>query len=552
MSRISLGHHAKTPAQTTTYLAHKRERKGMANVRGRSAGGQVPVLLRCLIIAISISMVSFSIHTLLTQDLASLRANNGDYHRLRVVDHVEIDLVVEKAVNKVVAQVLQRIEAHAGDVFREHLEERMVNIARQHVSELAKQFALLNETVFGENFEDKYAADEAADAELEPEIMLTDEVATVFREDSEDEYADDEEIDAALEHNIVLTDEGDAVFGEEFEDEYAADEEIDAELEQDMSDDDDEDEDDDSVDEQSTATNGDVNEHKAVDQVDGPIEERKPRIPNVLIGGVQKGGTTSLSRYFKDNLGGCFSADVPGSEMEGKEPHFFDNMFSKGIGYYREVFAECQNSTFIIDGTPETMLRPEKVRQIYEEQGTADQVKIIFSLREPVDRELSWYNHRAGMALLPNAPAYAQTLLKEDGTLKTFKEDIKDRVFAKFRLNQYDYLYGLYASLLKRWFAVFDRHQILVLSYDEIKANETAYLERIHNFLDVPITKPLKLGKENVSVHRHEATTKLCAFEKFLSATFFDQPNEELYQLLEDVPGPAMEQRPFPKFEINC
>lgn len=279
------------------------------------------------------------------------------------------------------------------------------------------------------------------------------------------------------------------------------------------------------------------------------------RIPNVLVAGVQRGGTTTISNYLHDEYGACFSVPRMNQnvEMDGKEPHFFDEMYHKGLHFYQNIYEQCSKTPILMDGTPETMLYPELVRTTYEEQGSADTVKIIFILREPVDREFSWYNHRARRVNETVVPNYAKDLLKEDGSIKNFNEDIKDRLFFNFRNKRHTQLYGVYAALLKRWFAVFSREQILVLAYDEMVFNQPQFLARVHQFLELPEKHPpAALPKANASVRKQEMTPELCTFLKYLSGRFFEKRNNDLYKLLDEIPGPEMEQRPFPKFLIRC
>jgi len=66
-------------------------------------------------------------------------------------------------------------------------------------------------------------------------------------------------------------------------------------------------------------------------------------IPNVLIAGAQKGGTTSISHYLHSEHNACFSVPTSWSQGEGKESHFFDIPWlrKRGIDYYRQLFAHC-------------------------------------------------------------------------------------------------------------------------------------------------------------------------------------------------------------------
>ena len=93
-----------------------------------------------------------------------------------------------------------------------------------------------------------------------------------------------------------------------------------------------------------------------------------------------------------------------------------------------------------MDGTPETMLHPKKVKKIYDEQGTSDQLKIIFILREPVSREISWYNHRLRYTKVPDPPSWTEELFNTEGKIKPFIELLRRTVITNFRGQQWKHV----------------------------------------------------------------------------------------------------------------
>jgi len=213
-------------------------------------------------------------------------------------------------------------------------------------------------------------------------------------------------------------------------------------------------------------------------------------IPNVLIAGAQKGGTTSIAHYLHSQHGACFSdPNAYYAQGEGKEAHFFDipSMRQNGLPHYQRLFSHCHNATLVIDGTPEYMKFPKRIRQIYDEQGTADQLKIIFTLREPVSREISWYQHRLRDC---KTEAYARGVCDNNGNPKTFGSVMQSEVMVKLRHQNYNHMYSTYAQYLTHWFEEFDRStQILILSYDEAKSDPNRFLQRIHEFLQLPLRR---------------------------------------------------------------
>jgi len=279
----------------------------------------------------------------------------------------------------------------------------------------------------------------------------------------------------------------------------------------------------------------------------------KGRIPNFLLAGAQKAGTSATAAYLFRRRGavcGPRARQEPGMSYTGKEAHFFDedDQVNKGLEHYQGLFDHCGNSPIIMDATPGYMLYPERIRKMYEEHGTADTVKIMFTLREPVSRDISWYEQlvREYRHRLPLD--WVKVVEEGDGNVKTFENYTESIILPSIR-GTYPSNRGLYAHWLKRWFELFDRKQIWVVNYDDFKANQTDFLERLHEFLELPVKGPLNAPRSN---SKHVKTPPLtCSVQKML-AKEFEQHNKDLYKLLEDNPGPPMEKRPFTKFNFHC
>jgi hypothetical protein len=266
--------------------------------------------------------------------------------------------------------------------------------------------------------------------------------------------------------------------------------------------------------------------------------------------GVQKGGTTSIAHYLKENHDACFSDPrAVISQGEGKESHFFDNFKtynSSGLEYYQRVFEHCAGKQLIVDGTPEFMKTGQRIFDTYTKHGSLDKLKLIISLREPVSREISWYHHR-----LRDCPEqeYARPVCKaETKEPIPFLSVTQSELAWKLENNETRNVYGTYAQYLNVFFELFDRKNILILSYEEAKSDQKALLQRIHKFLDLP-GKPKGLPHENSDKGTHDMPP--CVVQRALARRFAPY-NEALFALLEANPGPKMEQRPFPKFKNKC
>ncbi|KAL7553670.1 hypothetical protein ACHAWF_016978 [Thalassiosira exigua] len=79
-----------------------------------------------------------------------------------------------------------------------------------------------------------------------------------------------------------------------------------------------------------------------------------------------------------------------------KETHFFDIdwNFNRGLEYYKKRFEDDGTGAPSLDATPDTITFARRVYDTYKLAGCNQlhAVKIIVILRDPVARELSFYN----------------------------------------------------------------------------------------------------------------------------------------------------------------
>jgi Sulfotransferase domain len=227
----------------------------------------------------------------------------------------------------------------------------------------------------------------------------------------------------------------------------------------------------------------------------------------------------------------------------------------KGLEYYESLFRRCggNQTRIVMDATPKYMLHAENVRKIYEDHGSADTVKIMFTLREPVSRELSWYRHLVSEMMKPKPLPWSKVVLNQtSGTILSFEEYVETVVIPSLR-NPSDAARGLYAHWLRKWLALFDRRQILVASYDDFRRNETEYLARVHSFLDLPDRVPTR--KTPIANNKRvPAGLPISCHVQTQLAKVFEPYNEELYQLLRDHPMQiaGVVESDFPRFHFQC
>jgi len=289
-----------------------------------------------------------------------------------------------------------------------------------------------------------------------------------------------------------------------------------------------------------------------VQQLDDASSAVVDSLPNILLIGVQKGGSTAISQYLFSQ-GVCGGETFPDKYGEpnwySKEMHFFNDplRFKRGLDFYEEHYQHCvnnlegnKNKPFIMDATPGYFLVPKKVFEVYKNKPN---LKIIVSLREPMSRELSLYNHKADLYRKGSNMSMAHGIAHENGTIKTFGESTF--MLQKGRKTSY------YALHLARWFKLFDPPQILVLSYEKDVIPGTPAKERIQEFLGASLLLSDKHVPFRTS-NTHESPQKVRMHNVTCSTLEPMQPivdgwNKELYELLAAQKPRGIS--PFPKFE---
>lgn len=212
-------------------------------------------------------------------------------------------------------------------------------------------------------------------------------------------------------------------------------------------------------------------------------------LPNFLIIGAAKGGTTSLYEYFNQH------PEIYMSPV--KEPRFFalenekldfqnpDQAINQTsvttLPEYRKLFEGVSSETAIGEASPLYMYSPKAVERIAHYVPNA---KLIAILRNPVDRAYSCYKHL--IALEPYS--FAEALQVEH-----------DRINKNWAHLWHYRQGGYYYAQLQRYFEKFDCDQIKVYLFDDLKSNPLSITRDAFAFLDVDPSFVPDLSHKNVS-----------------------------------------------------
>ena len=251
----------------------------------------------------------------------------------------------------------------------------------------------------------------------------------------------------------------------------------------------------------------------------GPLRlltARARRLPDFVIIGVQKCGTTALYNYVEEH------PDV--APALTKEIHFFDHHFHRGERWYRAHFPTRRFDSRALCGeaSPAYLLHPAAPRRMVE---CLPDAKLIVLLRDPADRAYSHFQHnvrkgREGLAFDDAVEIESERL--EAGVASVLNDE---DYFQRYHQHSY-LLRGFYALQLDRWFEHFDREQILVLECRDLLTEPATTFRATLEFLGLPPFDP------EYKIHHRYGYSKIDPALRERLVAFFEPHNERLYELV--------------------
>lgn len=192
-------------------------------------------------------------------------------------------------------------------------------------------------------------------------------------------------------------------------------------------------------------------------------------LPNFMIIGVAKAGTTSFYRYL-DQHPQVFMCPIKGSNFFGYEDACDWRWTNEGaspslrhfqvstIEAYEDLFTGASNEIAIGEVSPQYFRCPTAAQRIHE---TIPDVNIIASLRNPADRAFSGFMMRT----------------RRGEPVRSVYEELTPLSSHVFE--------GFYFRRLKRYFDIFPRDQIKIYIFEKFKQDPTKIIIDLFNFLGV-------------------------------------------------------------------
>jgi hypothetical protein len=189
-------------------------------------------------------------------------------------------------------------------------------------------------------------------------------------------------------------------------------------------------------------------------------------LPDFLVIGAAKAGTTSLYRYLRAHP----QVFMPAS----KELNFFveSNGWAKGTSWYERQFAAAGDAAAVGEASPNYSKHPLFAGVPGRIAKLIPDVRLIYIVRHPIERFRSGYLDEVRRGRQRN-PIEA-SLVTDPSILAASR----------------------YAMQIEQYLEHFRREQLLVITSEDLKEQRAATLSRIHAFLGVDDVPPSTLSEE--------------------------------------------------------
>jgi hypothetical protein len=243
-------------------------------------------------------------------------------------------------------------------------------------------------------------------------------------------------------------------------------------------------------------------------------------LPSALIVGAQRSGTTSLFNYLAQH------PDV--RQPLGKEIHYFDLHYARGIRWYRGRFPfrhRLRRGALTMDASPYYLLHPlapERAARLLPG------VKLVAILRNPIDRAFSHYQHevRDGRETL----SFPEAIEREAERLGEEEERLRrDPTYYSYNHHRYSYARrGRYLEQITRWMQHYPRSRLLVIQSERLFSEPAAVCAELYEFLGL---RPHRLEQYPV-FYQGNYERAMAPDLRARLADYFEPHNRALYEWL--------------------
>jgi len=229
-------------------------------------------------------------------------------------------------------------------------------------------------------------------------------------------------------------------------------------------------------------------------------------LPNFIIVGAPKAGTTSLYHYLTEHPQ-VFMSDpkevnyFSREESEAQEL-YYDVLKASSLSEYENLFTNVTHEIAIGEGSVSYLFYPKTPSKIKE---TIPDVKIVILLRDPVERAFSHYlmDYRLGLVDLS-----FEEIVYKSGTHK----------YLNLYFQQYLEL-GLYYEQIKRYLEIFGEKQVKIYLQEDLRVDTKGVVSDLYDFLGVDKSFTPEIEREHnvFSMPKNKLIRKLYASQQMRS-----------------------------------
>lgn len=223
--------------------------------------------------------------------------------------------------------------------------------------------------------------------------------------------------------------------------------------------------------------------------------------PDIIVAGTAKAGTTSVFQLLKQHPS-IFPCRI-------KEPRYFANLgeeldrWSEQVDPADEIVHDNAHYKQLFNGASEDQLTLEASPNYLYSEAAASEIRkhspdcrLIFILRNPIDRAFSHYSHLKRDQREP-LPSFSKALAAE-----------KQRIEQNYDFSFHYAAMGKYAEQLKRYYDIFPKTQIKTIDYERLSSEPEEVLTEIFRFLSLPV-HPIDCRKRHNVSHQPQESLLL-------------------------------------------
>jgi Sulfotransferase domain len=240
------------------------------------------------------------------------------------------------------------------------------------------------------------------------------------------------------------------------------------------------------------------------------------RLPDFLIIGAQRCGTTSLYRYL-------LAHPQVRPAYPSKGAHYFDKHPGKSLGWYRAHFPAADGTSWVTgEASPYYMFHPLVPGRAAR---ALPDVKLIAMLRDPVERAYSHYQQEYARGF-EGSSSFEQALGLEPERLHGERERmLADPGYDSYSLQHHSYMArGDYMDQIQAWLEHYPAEQLLIVHAEAFFADARTEVERAQRFLGLE-----PAGLPDYRAHNARRYSAMSPDTRERLNARFAEPNRRLY-----------------------